>query len=115
MLDRIARGLEAQFEKHRVVVWHDPGREFRAAFDDTELPGVEKIAVANSGFATAIFSTPGSSVSSNAARNSRPGSCHTTTRCFSNWASRPRAMRSSMVSAFATQRFLSDSSGFQIP
>lgn len=51
MLDRIARGLEAQFEKHRVVVWHDPGREFRAAFDDTELPGVEKIAVANPEFA----------------------------------------------------------------
>ncbi len=51
MLDRIARGLEAQFEKHRIVVWHDPGREFRAEFDGVALPGVEKIAVANTEFA----------------------------------------------------------------
>ncbi|WP_366864199.1 hypothetical protein, partial [Bradyrhizobium sp.] len=29
MLDRIAKGLEAQFEKHRIVFWYDPTREFR--------------------------------------------------------------------------------------
>jgi uncharacterized protein (TIGR02687 family) len=51
MLDRIAKGLQAQFEAHRIVVWYDPAHEFRAAFDGVALPGVEKIAVANNEFA----------------------------------------------------------------
>ena len=33
MLDRIAKGLEAQFDKHRIVFWYDPTREFRDAFE----------------------------------------------------------------------------------
>ncbi|TIW17767.1 MAG: BREX-1 system phosphatase PglZ type A, partial [Mesorhizobium sp.] len=51
MLDRIATGLEAQFDKHRVVFWYDTTREFRAAFEGLALDGVEKIEVANTEFA----------------------------------------------------------------
>ena len=51
MLDRIAKGLEAQLANHRIVLWYDPEREFRAAFDGLALPGVEKIVVANNEFA----------------------------------------------------------------
>ena len=51
MLDRIAKGLEAQLANHRIVLWYDPDREFRAAFDGLALPGVEKILVANNEFA----------------------------------------------------------------
>jgi uncharacterized protein (TIGR02687 family) len=47
MQDRIAKGLEAQLAIHRIVLWYDPEREFRAAFDALALPGVEKILVAN--------------------------------------------------------------------
>jgi hypothetical protein len=51
MLDRIAKGLQARFDAHRIVVWYDPGREFRDAFQALALDGVEKIAVANTEFA----------------------------------------------------------------
>ena len=51
MQDRIAKGLEAQFDKHRIVFWYDPAREFRQAFETLTLDGVEKIAVANTEFA----------------------------------------------------------------
>lgn len=51
MLDRIAKGLEGHFDKHRIVFWYDPAREFRAAFDGLTLNGVTKIAVANTEFA----------------------------------------------------------------
>jgi uncharacterized protein (TIGR02687 family) len=51
MLERIAKGLQAQFEKHRVVFWYDPTREFRAAFGGLMLEGVEKIEVENTEFA----------------------------------------------------------------
>ncbi|MBN9530325.1 MAG: BREX-1 system phosphatase PglZ type A [Alphaproteobacteria bacterium] len=51
MLDRITKGLEAQFDKHRVVFWYDPTREFREAFEGLALDGVEKIEVANTEFA----------------------------------------------------------------
>lgn len=50
MQDRIAKGLEAQFDKHRIVFWYDPGYEFRQAFDALTLDGVEKIEVANTEF-----------------------------------------------------------------
>src|SRR5665213_1182961 len=50
MLERIAKGLQAQFEKHRIVFWYDTNREFRAAFDDLQLDGVEKLAVSNNEF-----------------------------------------------------------------
>ena len=51
MLDRITKGLEAQFDKHRVVFWYDPTREFREAFEGLALDGVEKIEVDNTEFA----------------------------------------------------------------
>ena len=37
MSERIAKGLQAQFEKHRIVFWYDPNREFRTAFDDVQM------------------------------------------------------------------------------
>jgi uncharacterized protein (TIGR02687 family) len=51
MQDRIAKGLEAQFDKHRIVFWYDPAHEFRQAFEALTLDGVEKIEVANTEFA----------------------------------------------------------------
>ena len=51
MQDRIAKGLEAQFDKHRIVFWYDPAHEFRQAFEAVALDGVEKIEVANTEFA----------------------------------------------------------------
>lgn len=51
MLDRIAKGLDAQFDKHRIVFWYDPTHEFRQAFDGLTLDGIEKIEVANTEFA----------------------------------------------------------------
>lgn len=51
MQDRIIRGLEAQFEKHRIVFWYDPGHEFRPAFEALALDGVERIEVTNTEFA----------------------------------------------------------------
>lgn len=51
MLDRITRGLEGHFDKHRIVFWYDPAREFRAAFDGLSLNSVTKIEVVNTEFA----------------------------------------------------------------
>jgi uncharacterized protein (TIGR02687 family) len=51
MLERIAKGLQSQFDKHRIVLWYDPNREFRAAFEAVALPGVSKIELANAEFA----------------------------------------------------------------
>ena len=51
MLDRIAKGLDAQFEKHRIVFWYDSTQEFRQAFEGIALDGIEKIEVANTEFA----------------------------------------------------------------
>jgi hypothetical protein len=51
MLDRIAKGLRTCFEKHRIVFWYDPNREFGEAFEAIGLPGVQKIRLANTEFA----------------------------------------------------------------
>ncbi len=51
MQDRIAKGLEAQFDKHRIVFWYDPAHEFRQAFEALTLDGVDKIEEANTEFA----------------------------------------------------------------
>jgi len=51
MLDRITKGLEAQFDRHRIVFWDDPAGEFREAFCAVTLEGVEKIELANTEFA----------------------------------------------------------------
>ena len=51
MLDRIAKGLDAHFVKHRIVVWCEPTQEFREVFERLVLDGVEKIEVSNTEFA----------------------------------------------------------------
>ena len=51
MLDRITKGLAAHFDKHRIVLWYDPTREFRQAFETIALDGVQKLEVANTEFA----------------------------------------------------------------
>ena len=51
MLDRIVKGLEAQFEKHRIVFWYDPTREFRQTFEGVSVEGVVKAEIANAEFA----------------------------------------------------------------
>ncbi|MBN0009564.1 BREX-1 system phosphatase PglZ type A, partial [Pseudomonas aeruginosa] len=38
------------FEKQRIVFWYDNRLEFRADFESLELPGVEKIELANNEF-----------------------------------------------------------------
>ncbi|MCE2892632.1 MAG: BREX-1 system phosphatase PglZ type A [Aquidulcibacter sp.] len=50
MLDRIAKGLAAQFEERRIVVWTDPTGEMRPVFDALSLDGVTKIHLANNEF-----------------------------------------------------------------
>ena len=47
---RIALALGNLFDKQRVVFWYDAQREFRADFEALELPGVEKIELANNEF-----------------------------------------------------------------
>ncbi|MCA1398427.1 MULTISPECIES: BREX-1 system phosphatase PglZ type A [unclassified Bradyrhizobium] len=51
MLDRIAKGLAAQFDRHRIVFWYDPNHEFRQAFEMVALDGIEKVELANTEFA----------------------------------------------------------------
>ena len=50
MDQRIAKGLEAQFDKHRIVFWYDAKSEMRDAFDSVELAGVEKVVIENNEF-----------------------------------------------------------------
>lgn len=50
MSERIAKGLQTAFDRHRIVFWTDAARELRSAFDTVELPGVEKIVLAGNEF-----------------------------------------------------------------
>ncbi|MCZ4262598.1 BREX-1 system phosphatase PglZ type A [Limimaricola sp. G21655-S1] len=50
MTERIRAGLERLFEEHRIVFWYDGARDMRGEFDAVELPGVEKVEVANNEF-----------------------------------------------------------------
>lgn len=50
MTDRIRAGLERLFDEHRIVFWYDTARDMRAEFEAVDLPGVEKVEVANSEF-----------------------------------------------------------------
>ena len=50
MRERIAKGLVHQFEKHRVVVWHDASGEMREEFEAVALPGIVKLRVENNEF-----------------------------------------------------------------
>ncbi|MDH1587391.1 BREX-1 system phosphatase PglZ type A [Stutzerimonas stutzeri] len=47
---KIAQALTNLFEKQRLVFWYDNRLEFRADFESLELPGVEKIELANNEF-----------------------------------------------------------------
>lgn len=51
MQERIAKGLAAKFEKHRIVIWSDPNGDWGEAFAAVDLPDVAKASVANNEFA----------------------------------------------------------------
>lgn len=48
--EHISRGLQAQFEHHRIVFWYDAKQELRDAFNEVSLPGVTKIEIDNDEF-----------------------------------------------------------------
>lgn len=50
MTDRIKAGLTRLFEEHRIVFWYDAARDMREAYEAVDLPGVEKVEVANNEF-----------------------------------------------------------------
>jgi len=50
MSDRITNGLKRLFEEHRIVFWYDAARDMRGEFDALDLPGVEKVEIANNEF-----------------------------------------------------------------
>ncbi|WP_417260653.1 BREX-1 system phosphatase PglZ type A [Celeribacter sp.] len=50
MSDRIQAGLARLFEEHRIVFWYDTARDMREAFEAVDLPGVEKVEIANNEF-----------------------------------------------------------------
>jgi len=47
---KIQQALSNLFDKQRIVFWYDTRREFRADFEALDLPGVEKIELANNEF-----------------------------------------------------------------
>lgn len=47
---KITQALTNLFEKQRIVFWYDNRQEFRADFVSLELPGIEKIELANNEF-----------------------------------------------------------------
>lgn len=48
--EHITRGLQAQFDRHRIVFWYDAKQELREAFDEVFLPDVTKIEIRNDEF-----------------------------------------------------------------
>jgi uncharacterized protein (TIGR02687 family) len=48
--DKIAHALSRLFEKHRIVFWYDTKRELRTDYAAVNLPGIEKIELANNEF-----------------------------------------------------------------
>jgi hypothetical protein len=48
--DRIRLALQKLFSKHRIVFWYDAERELRKEFESLEVPGVEKVEIANNEF-----------------------------------------------------------------
>ncbi|MCL2124303.1 MAG: BREX-1 system phosphatase PglZ type A, partial [Desulfovibrionaceae bacterium] len=51
MNSRIASALNALFDKHRIVFWYDAKRELRDDYAALDLPGIEKIEIANNEYA----------------------------------------------------------------
>ncbi len=50
MTDRITAGLARLFDEHRIVFWYDTAQDMRAAYEAADLPGVEKVEIANNEF-----------------------------------------------------------------
>lgn len=50
MNNRIARALTKLFERHRIIFWYDAKKELRSDFEALELPGIEKLELANNEF-----------------------------------------------------------------
>ena len=48
--EHITRGLQAQFDRHRIVFWYDAKQELREAFDEVSLTDVTKIEIQNDEF-----------------------------------------------------------------
>ena len=48
--EHITRGLQAQFDRYRIVFWYDAKQELREAFDEVSLPDVAKIEIQNDEF-----------------------------------------------------------------
>lgn len=47
---RITHALKQLFERHRIVFWYDAKQELRSEFEGLDLPGVEKLELANNEF-----------------------------------------------------------------
>jgi uncharacterized protein (TIGR02687 family) len=47
MENRISHALSKLFERHRIVFWYDAKQELRSEFEELDLPGVEKLELAN--------------------------------------------------------------------
>ena len=47
MNDRIVQALTKLFDRHRIVFWYDAKQELRDDFEALQLPGVEKLTLAN--------------------------------------------------------------------
>ncbi len=50
MNERIAQALTKLFERHRIIFWYDAKKELRSDFEALELPGIEKLELANNEF-----------------------------------------------------------------
>lgn len=50
MNNRIAQALTKLFERHRIIFWYDAKKELRRDFEALELPGIEKLELANNEF-----------------------------------------------------------------
>ena len=50
MTDRIVASLRRLFDEQRIVFWYDAARDMRGEFEGVDLPGVEKVEIANNEF-----------------------------------------------------------------
>ncbi len=50
MNECIAQALTKLFERHRIIFWYDSKKELRSDFEALDLPGIEKLELANNEF-----------------------------------------------------------------
>lgn len=50
MFSNLTIALSRLFDEHRIVFWYDAARDMRGEFEALELPGVEKVEIANNEF-----------------------------------------------------------------